>query len=216
MILKKLLRALGLYHPLRDLRRDLANYWNGRQAVRTWKAAGCPPPPPDCVKYRIIRAYAFKHQTPILVETGTWYGNAIFTLRRVFGEIHTIELAPELHRSAVAQFAHLKHIHPHLGDSATVLPEVAARLTQPALFWLDGHFCAGPSARAGKDTPSCEELEYLLAQPQGRHVVLIDDARLFTGADGYPTVDALRQRILESRPGAIFEVKDDIIRIAPV
>jgi len=216
MILKKIVRALGLHHPLRDFERDLHFFLEGRKAVRTWKETGCPTPPPDLIKYGVIRACAKRHRTPVLIETGTWLGHCVFSLRRVFREIHTIELAPELQRSAAERFAHLRHIHCHLGDSATLLPAVASRITRPALFWLDGHFCSGISARGNKDTPISEELEFLLGRTQGQNVVLIDDARLFNGTDGYPTVEDIRQFVLQKRPHAVFELRDDIIRIAPV
>ena len=112
--------------------------------------------------------------------------------------------------------AHLPHIRLHLGDSASVLPALLLGLSEPALFWLDGHFCAGPSARAEVDTPIRRELDHLFALPVGRHVVLIDDARLFNGRDGYPALAELRDLIRRHRPSATCEVELDIIRIAPV
>jgi hypothetical protein len=41
--------------------------------------------------------------------------------------------------------------------------------------------------------------------------VLIDDARYFTGGGGYPTIVALREKILSRAPGSRVEVADDII-----
>lgn len=212
----RLLRLCGLYHPMRDLRRDRAFRGAGRQSLRRWEAAGRPAPPPDILKYARIREYAKRHCTPILIETGTFHGDAVFTLRRAFREIHSIELDPRLHARAVADLGHLRHVHLHLGDSSSELARVAGALSSPALFWLDGHFCAGPSARGRKDTPIFEELSYLLARPPGANVVLIDDARLFTGRDGYPALEQLREMVASGRPSASFEVDEDIIRILPV
>ena len=206
--------AVGLYHPLRDWRRDWQFKRQSRVAIALWKKQGCPPPPPDLFKYEYIRHQARQHATPILVETGTWLGNAIFTLRHEFREIHSIELAAELHARATRDFAHLPHIHLHFGDSARELQHIGQTLTAPALYWLDGHWCAGP--RGKKDTPIVEELTFLLNRPAGRDVVLIDDARCFKGQDGYPTVDELRRMVAAKRPAASFEVTSDIIRIVPV
>jgi hypothetical protein len=211
-----LLRATGLYHPMRDLRRDAQFRKKSAAVIEKWIGNGRPPPPPDAVKYGVIRSYAERHGLKVLVETGTFYGDAIFTLRKTFREIHSVELAPGLHASAVAQLRHLGHIHIHLGDSARELPSIAASLKAPAIFWLDGHFCAGPSARGSKDTPVFEELDYLLGRPAGKNVVLIDDARLFNGSDGYPTIDELRLMVKAKRPDASFDVELDIIRIIPV
>lgn len=215
-ILRTLLKRIGLYHPLHDWRRDRRFHRQSTVAIAQWEAAGRPVPPPDLIKYRVIRRYAQERGIRNLVETGTWFGNAIFTLRRDFTEIHSIELAPALHAQASAGFAHLPHIRLHLGDSATELPRVAASLTGPTLYWLDGHFCSGPSARGAKDTPIFEELDYLLRRPPGQDVVLIDDARCFNGADGYPTIEQLRQMVTPLRPHASFTVETDIIRIVPV
>lgn len=210
------LHRLGLYHPLRDLRRDWRFRQANRAAVRAWHREGCPSPPPDGIKYDCIRNYALRHRTPILIETGTFFGHALFTLRRCFRELHSIELAPELHARNQRELGHLPHIHLHLGDSTAILPRLLAGLKAPALFWLDGHWCAGPSARGAVDTPIRAELAAILARPAGRDVVLVDDARCFTGQGGYPTVDELRELFARHRPGAMFEVSNDIIRIVPV
>ena len=214
--LVRLLRRLGWYHPLHDWRRDRRFRRRRAAEVAQWRRAGCPSPPPDAIKYDCIRHYARTHGTPVLVETGTWFGDAIFTLRGEFRAIHSIELAPALHAQAREALAHLPHIHLHLGDSAAELTRLAPTLAGPTLYWLDGHWCDGPSARGTKDTPIMEELSFLLDQPVGQDVVLVDDARFFTGEHGYPTVDALRRLVAAKRPAASFELQDDIIRIVPV
>ena len=43
-------------------------------------------------------------------------------------------------------------------------------------------------------------------------MVLIDDARDFTGAHDYPTIAGLTAAISERRPGWTVELRDDIIR----
>ena len=58
------------------------------------------------------------------------------------------------------------------------------------------------------------ELAALLHHPVRRHLVLIDDARLFTGTDGYPTIDELRTWVERERPGSRVDVEADIIRCA--
>lgn len=184
--------------------------------MSAWEASGRPPPPPDCIKYERIRRSAREFRTPVLVETGTFRGDAIFALRRDFEEIHSIELAPELHATASRTLGHLRHLHLHLGDSATELARVAGRLTQPALFWLDGHYCAGPSARGEQDTPIVQELTLLFDRPRGENGIMIDDARLFVGENGYPSLDQVRAMAAARRPGAAFAVENDIITLHPV
>jgi hypothetical protein len=44
---------------------------------------------------------------------------------------------------------------------------------------------------------------------------LIDDARLFTGEDDYPTLDEVRNYLSNRKPDYRFELDLDIIRITP-
>ncbi len=214
--LSSLLRRVGLYHPLRDWRRSRRFHRTSQVQISQWRAQGCPAPAPDYVKYEIVRNNAQRHHCQSLVETGTFYGNAPFTLRHDFTAIHTIELAPELYALNCAELSHLPHVHIHYGDSASVLPQLLPDLPRPTLFWLDGHFCSGPSARGTTDTPISAELELLLARPPGSDVVLIDHARLFLGDNGYPSISQVESFVRARRPVAHFSVELDIIRILPV
>lgn len=99
------------------------------------------------------------------------------------------------------------------GDSAVVLPQIVEALDAPALFWLDGHFSDGVTALGDAVTPIEDELAVVLDQSQPAHVVLVDDARLFVGAGGYPTLDRIRALVSNCRPEFVFSVADDIIRI---
>lgn len=210
------LRPVGLYHPLRDLRRSRRFRSRSRKQLADWVAAGRPVPPPPAIKHAVLRRYARTFQTRTLVETGTFYGDTLFELRHEFAAMHSIELAPELHQLAKKELGHVRHLQLHFGDSADVLPKLLPALAGPTLFWLDGHFCAGPSARGKSDTPIAAEVQSILARPPARDVVLIDDARLFTGRDDYPTLDEIRTHVAQLRPGAVFAVEDDIICLAPV
>ena len=109
------------------------------------------------------------------------------------------------------RFAAAPHITILEGNSGELLRRAIASLTEPALFWLDGHYSGSITARGGQASPITDEIEAILAHPAGGHVVLIDDARYFNGCDGYPTIDALREKILSRAPGSRVEVADDII-----
>jgi hypothetical protein len=100
------------------------------------------------------------------------------------------------------------------GDSAELLPGVVEGLTEPALFWLDGHFSDGATALGSSTTPIMAELGPILdsALP---HAVLVDDARLFDGTDGYPELADVRSLVTERRPDLSWSVEDDIVRIEP-
>jgi hypothetical protein len=183
--------------------------------VRAWRRAGSPAPPPRHYKWTLLRAAGRRFGLRTLVETGTWHGGTVEALLSDFDRIVSIELDESLHRAARERFAGAPHVTLLRGDSATRLPEVLAGLREPALFWLDAHWSAGDTARGAVDTPVSTELEGVLAHPVRGHVVLIDDARLFVGADDYPTVEAVRAQVAARRPDLSVEVRDDVIRIAP-
>lgn len=211
-----LLKNFGIYYSLRDWWHDLERRKKDRRQIRLWVAASCPAPPPEGIKHANLRKIADEYSLPNLVETGTYYGETPFALRKVFQEIHSIELSPSLYGLARRRLQHCSNIRLYCGDSSQILPDIVRGLTQPTLFWLDGHYCAGPSARGASDTPIVNELEVVLAQPAGENVLLIDDARFFTGQADYPSIEWIRTLIERHRPHAKVTLESDAIFIYPV
>jgi hypothetical protein len=201
----RLAEALGAGQLLRDRRL--------RRERRDWERAGRPIPPPPLVKHELLLAFARRGPAQTFIETGTYLGDTVHALRRRFREIHSIELDFTLYEAARRRFAGIRSVTIHHGDSATVLPELLSRLTEPALFWLDGHFSGGVTARAERHTPIQDELRCILRHPIEGHVVLIDDARLF-GTDGeYPTIEEIREMVAGERPSWTMAVGGDVIRV---
>jgi hypothetical protein len=167
------------------------------------------------VKERKVLACQAVFGAGIFVETGTYLGEMVHAAGRAFGEIHSIELNPTLAKEAAAFFKGSPHISIHEGDSGLILRDVLAGLSGPAIFWLDAHYSAGMTAKSGTfgDTPILAELDTILAAWKDRSAILIDDARLFVGADGYPTIEAVQDRVrAKGLPLSCF-VDADIIHI---
>ncbi len=146
------------------------------------------------------------------METGTYRGDMVEAQKRRFRRIFTIELDARLYERAVARFHADRHVVVLHGDSGRLLPEVIQRLEGPTLFWLDGHYSGGVTARGELDTPVVHELAAILGDPSSQHVVLIDDARCF-GSGDYPSLDEIRRQVQVARPGWNVQTEDDIIRI---
>lgn len=182
------------------------------RVYRTWDRAGRPVPAPPLVKQRILRQALQRHGLGVVVETGTFTGETVAALGPHARRVVSIELDDRLYAAARQRFAGQPHVELLHGDSGALLPGLLASLTEPALFWLDGHYTIEGTAGAGRDAPILHEVRALLMHPVAGHVVLIDDARLFTGAGGYPTLETVRQVILAQQPGAGVRVEDDIIR----
>ncbi len=159
--------------------------------------------------------YGRRYRVRVFVETGTYLGDMVAAVRDAFGTIHSIELSPELARHCARRFRGAAHVSIRQGDSGAVLRHVLAGMDQPALFWLDAHYSGGATAHGKIGTPVLEELAQIAAHPLAlSHVVLIDDARLFTG-EVYPRLRAVAEWAARSLPRHSFEVRDDIIRLAP-
>lgn len=180
-----------------------------------WVAQGKPVPPPHVVKQHTVLEYGRLYSLHTLIETGTYLGEMVNAAKDAFRNIITVELEPTLYERAKQMFSSYPHISVLFGDSGEVLGKILADITEPCLFWLDGHWTGGPvkSARGKLETPIREELHHILQHPVKEHVILIDDARLFTGENDYPTLDEVRELVRNLEPSFQFHVEHDIIRI---
>ncbi|MBI4470330.1 MAG: hypothetical protein HY650_13510 [Acidobacteria bacterium] len=172
-------------------------------------------PPPQPFKHQIIRNVAGRHGTRILVETGTHRGETIAACLGDFKTLYSIELSNELFAAAQRRFARNHKVRLRQGNSAHELPHILKEIKEPALFWLDAHYSGDGTARADFDTPIVQELQAISKHPVTGHVILIDDARLFDGTNGYPTVGAVREFITTYWPGHEFNLHVDVVVIAP-
>jgi hypothetical protein len=180
---------------------------------KAWIKAEKPLPPPRRIKENAIGKYKSITGYDTLVETGTYRGDMVFAQLTKFKKIYSIELDDKLYKAAASRFRSFPHVKILHGDSGKVLTHIIKELKSPAVFWLDGHYSSGITALGDKTTPIYEELQIIFSQNLN-HAILIDDARLFTGSDGYPTLDDLKKYIHQFRPGQQIEVGDDCIQIS--
>lgn len=204
--LEYVLRPTPLYPYVRPLLHAVA--------LRVWHRSRRPPVP-QLIKQEMVRSAARRNGIRVLVETGTFYGDMIEAVRRDFTKVYSIELSEKLHDRARRRFHDAPNVLLRRGDSATELPTVLREVTEPALFWLDGHYSGMGTARGAEDTPIRAELEAVLTHAVRGHVVMIDDARLFGRGDGYPSIDAVRAIVAKHRPDLQVRVEDDVIYIEP-
>jgi hypothetical protein len=185
-----------------------------RKLDAQWTADGKPLPVSYVSKHAALREAAKRFHTRILVETGTYLGDTLYMLYPDFDTLYSIELSPQFHAKAKARFRNMDKIRLIQGDSGRELARLVPTLNGPALFWLDGHYSGGVTARGDKDCPVLEELDAIFQAPVD-HVIYIDDARLFTGSDDYPTIDALQAFVRARKPGYTMAVENDCIRLTP-
>jgi len=186
---------------------------SARKKVLLWKLQGRPVPAPHAVKQMINKHYAAKYKPHVFVETGTYMGEMIDSVLNLFPRIISIEFDPELAKRAKNKFSSSPHVTILQGDSGEILPKLLAEINEPCLFWLDAHYSGGVTGQADSETPIIREIKTILDHPCSDHVILIDDAREFTGSKDYPTLEELRQIIGQKRKEWRMVVDADIIRI---
>ncbi len=209
--IKRIIKNLPLYYPI-------YNWFSLRKAQKDfeiWESAGKSGLPPHKAKQQTLRKYANLYGLRILVETGTFYGDMVEVMQYDFEKIYSIELSNELYKQAVKRFYKAKNVEIIKGDSGVELRNVLNKISEPALFWLDGHYSAGNTAKGIKDTPILEELDCILDAPHSNHVIIIDDARLFGSNLAYPSLDELSIYIKDKRPDVEIFIEDDSIRVTP-
>ncbi len=168
--------------------------------------------PPHVIKQLIITNYVKKYKYNTLIETGTYFGEMINAQRDNFKKIYSIELSCDLYQKAKNRFQTFSHIELINGDSGEKIKQILQQLNEPAVFWLDGHYSEGITAKGNKNTPIVEELLHITMHPYP-HIILIDDARMFNGNEDYPTIEKIKEIISKNRVIDFFKVADDIIQI---
>ena len=202
-------------------RKNLAYRWwfNSRitlkqnTALSKWRQLGMPMPPPHEYKQSLILNYSRKYSVSVFIETGTFLGYMVEVMKYRFKKLISIELDLTLYGNARKKFTHDTNITILQGDSTYVLPQVLSELHEPSLFWLDGHYSEGITAKGKLNTPIISELKSILEHPIKDHLILIDDARCFVGNNDYPTVEELKTLVLKNNSALNVSVENDVIII---
>ena len=121
--------------------------------------------------------HAFKIK--VFVETGTYLGQTTLEAAKLFKQVHTIELSEELCNKAKNRLKEWGNTSVHQGSSDELLKQLLPSISQRILFYLDGHYSGGITAKGVQNTPVLEELVAIKNAGKSDSVILIDDIRLF-------------------------------------
>ncbi|HLN55269.1 MAG TPA: hypothetical protein VK207_04705 [Bacteroidales bacterium] len=209
------MRRINKYIPI-----SIQNYFHEKKAeavylaeFEKWKKEGRPIPPPHAAKQEIIASIAKQFNCEIFIETGTYLGDTMQSQRKNFRKLISIELAQKLFRAASKRFSKFPEIAIYQGNSGDVLHKIMPEIRSRALLWLDGHYSGGITAKGKTECPVFNELDAVFSNNSLKHIVLIDDARLFIGKRDYPTMDELREYIKMKDPDYKIRVDTDIIML---
>jgi hypothetical protein len=170
-----------------------------------------PQPCPFTKKVEIISGLAKDFGCTTLIETGTFKGDMLNATYDSFDVLYSIELSEELHKAATERFKEMPKINLIQGDSGEKLEELLKSITEPTLFWLDGHASGGVTARGELLTPILNEMKFIMNHKVKNHVIVIDDAREFGYGKGYPSLNRVKAEMKD--PYRFFAVENDLIVI---
>lgn len=114
----------------------------------------------------------------VFVETGTFRGKTSVWASGVFKDVYTIENSRELFDSVAERLLGFSNIHPLFGNSAVQLGKIVSDIKQPAIFWLDAHWCGGSTYGNDDPCPLLDEIR-IIKKSGIDHIIMIDDARFF-------------------------------------
>ena len=158
------------------------------------------------------------------IETGTYRGDTAIWGAGQFERVFTVEGSEQVFAFASSRLAPLTNVKPLLGDSRSVLPKILAELQEPAMLWLDAHFCCGGPTYGGQgqECPLLEEIRVVQSSSR-QHFVLIDDARLFLAppplphrADQWPTIEQVLAAIHAGPHRFHVVIFEDVIVATPL
>jgi hypothetical protein len=184
---------------------------NYEEEIKQWELLGCPIPPPHSAKQRIIERCTTQYGCEVFIETGTYLGDTIFSQKGNFKRLLSIELSKKLYNAAKRRFRKYSHIEIFSGNSGDLLFKIMPDINSRALLWLDGHFSGGITAKGKTESPVFRELEAIFANNNPKHIILIDDARLFIGQRDYPTVKELTDFVKSKDAAYKINIESDII-----
>lgn len=180
-----------------------------------WILSGKPAPDNHVYKKNRVRSVGALFSCETFIETGTFYGQMINAMKDHFHKVLSVELFEPLYVLNQSSFSDHPQVHLYLGDSSSRLQDMLRDSRGRILFWLDGHYSGVGTACGDQVSPIIKELDLIGMHSKNDHCILIDDARLFTGAGGYPTLEATKVKLLEINPNYYISIDHDCIVALP-
>jgi hypothetical protein len=169
---------------------------------------------PRCKREK-IEQYGQLYNCETFLETGTYRGDTADEMRKQFNTVLSIEIHEPLFRDAEARFKDANNVKLYLGDSSKLMPEMLKEIKGRAIFWLDGHYSGLGTGKGKSECPVLDELTAIKNFTSSKHIILIDDARLFGVDPYYPTMNEISNLLLSINPEYNIFVERDVIHSLP-
>jgi hypothetical protein len=115
------------------------------------------------------------------IESGTYMGETSIEMSKYF-KVKTVELAKLHFDECQERFKGNTNIESFFGDSVKELKNMLEDVPPitKCIFFLDGHYSSGNTAKGNEDVPLLNELkEIKRLRPYSGDLIIIDDYRLF-------------------------------------
>lgn len=152
----------------------------------------------------------------VFVETGTAGAVTSIAAGEIFDAVYTIELNFDFYISAIEKTYGISNVFPLYGDSSIVLGKILNAIDKPCIILLDAHFVGDGVIGVSGHTPVEDELEAIFPsykETHYKHIVLVDDIRLFGEDENYPTVEFLQNFC--KKIGYKYFIENDIMVMHP-
>lgn len=154
-------------------------------------------------------------ESSILIESGSYLGNGIqIALDCGYQHVYSVELAQHYYELCQNRFSDKKDkVHLYIGDSGNKFQDILASIDSQVVFWLDGHYSGGDTAKGIENSPLLRELDTISKHHIKNHTMLIDDIRQFSTEDfDYLTLADVMKRILDINPSYVFTLEHGYVQ----
>ena len=155
------------------------------------------------------------------VETCTYKADTSLWASSNFDKVYTIELSPDLYKQISLKYRNYANINFLNGNSSEILPKIMVEISQPSIFWLDGHWSGSGTAGEENECPLLQEIEAINHYGYEKFI-FIDDARLFLSppppphnTNHWPTIAEIIKKIEQGVPDSYTVVYNDVIISIP-
>ena len=172
-------------------------------------------PPTD-----LLNAFLSDFEIDRFIETGTYKGHTAKWAAERIPEVCTIEKSDKYFKESMMILGEYTNIQLFNGESANYLRELSLRDGR-SIFWLDAHWSGGMTSGREAECPILSELD-AIGEESKRHIILIDDARLFLAPppaphnqDQWPSIREVLIKLHDYQEGYSV-IYDDVIIGVPL
>jgi len=132
--------------------------------------------------YEMVETFGQSPQNfQYFIESGTFCGCTLWEMKDIFQTCISIELSDLYFGYNLHKFENVNNVSIYKGDSGEILSQVLDehKISENAVFFLDGHYSGGMTAKCEENTPLRKELKQIASKNVRNSIIIIDDYHLY-------------------------------------